>query len=89
MSIIEQLIGKSVEICIGGAITISRKFVPTVSEQEDSYTWYTCVKNKLEQEVVASIVMVHGNSENSDNFLEYAIHHALNGFEAHIIDLKG
>jgi len=33
--------------------------------------------------------MVHGNSENSDNFLEYAIHHALNGFEVHIIDLKG
>lgn len=33
--------------------------------------------------------MIHGNSENSDNFLETAIHHALNDFEVHLCDLKG
>jgi len=38
---------------------------------------------------IASIVMIHGNSENSDNFLETAIHHALNDFEVHLCDLKG
>ena len=37
----------------------------------------------------ASIVVIHGNSENSDNYLELAIHHALNDFEVHLIDLKG
>lgn len=33
--------------------------------------------------------MIHGNSENSDNFLETAIHHALNDIEVHLCDLKG
>jgi len=33
--------------------------------------------------------MFHGNSENSDSFLEVAIHHALNGFEVHLVDFKG
>jgi len=42
-----------------------------------------------EYKPTASICLVHGNSENSDNFIEVAIHHALNGFDCHIIDLKG
>lgn len=33
--------------------------------------------------------MLHGSSESSDNFLEYAIHHALNDFEVHMVDFKG
>ena len=37
----------------------------------------------------ASMVMIHGNSENSDSYLELGMHHALNDFEVHIIDLKG
>tara|TARA_B110000285_G_C14492368_1_gene324531 strand:- start:45 stop:326 length:282 start_codon:yes stop_codon:yes gene_type:complete len=93
MSIIENLVGKSIEFTIGETIKICRKFVRTDGILENSYTLYTSVKKTdqliQEQESHASIVMVHGNSENSDNFLEYAIHHALNGFECHIIDLKG
>ena len=84
MNIIENVVGKSVEFCIGGSIKISRKFIQTEGEDENSYSLYTTVKKKddliHDQDSHASIVMVHGNSENSDNFLEYAIHHALNGF---------
>jgi alpha-beta hydrolase superfamily lysophospholipase len=35
------------------------------------------------------MVMIHGNSENSDNYLELGMHHALNDMEVHLIDLKG
>ena len=72
--------------------------MPTKSHLEGSFTLYTHIAPNSEYEdgkigarsqTKASIVMVHGNSENSDMFLEVGIHHALNGFEAHIIDLKG
>lgn len=60
----------------------------TKSHLENSFTLYTHVYNKADKPK-ASIIMVHGNSENSDNFLEVAIHHALNGFDVHLVDLVG
>ena len=33
--------------------------------------------------------MCHGYGESSDNYLETAIHHAMNGFEVHAIDFMG
>ena len=64
MSIIENLVGKSVEFTIGGSIKICRKFVQTDGILENSYTLYTSVKKTdqliQEQESHASIVMVHG-----------------------------
>jgi hypothetical protein len=73
---------------------ITRKFVPTKSEQENSFSYYTFIrKGRLSDPITtapkASIVMLHGNSENSDNFLELGIHHALNDLEVHMIDLLG
>lgn len=43
-----------------------------------------------EREPFATIAMVHGFAENSNSsFLETAIHHALNGFEVVMVDMKG
>ena len=87
-----------VEIILGGRVKIVRRYVPTKSYLEGSFTLYTHItpNNEYEFETIgtrrstkASIVILHGNSENSDMFLEVGIHHALNGFEAHLIDLKG
>jgi len=35
------------------------------------------------------VVMCHGYGESSDNYLEMASHHAMNGFEVHAIDFMG
>ena len=39
--------------------------------------------------IKATFVIIHGLSENSDLFLESAIQYALNGFDVHLIDLRG
>lgn len=42
------------------------------------------------EDVVASLGLIHGFVQNQNNcFFESAVHHALNGFEVHMIDLKG
>jgi pimeloyl-ACP methyl ester carboxylesterase len=74
---------------IGGEVLVTRKYVSTFSHHENSFTLYSHLRRSGNQKPIASIAIVHGNSENSDNFLEVAIHHALNGFDVHIIDLKG
>jgi len=33
--------------------------------------------------------LVHGYGENSDIFVESALQYALNGFDVHLIDLRG
>ena len=73
---------------------ITRKFLTTKSDQEGSFSLYTFIrKGRLDEDISsnakASMVMLHGNSENSDNYLELGIHHALNDMEVHLIDLKG
>jgi alpha-beta hydrolase superfamily lysophospholipase len=43
-----------------------------------------------QREPFATIAMVHGFCESSNSsFLETAIHHALNGFEVIMADMKG
>lgn len=76
-------------ITLGGEIVLTRKYVATKSHQENSFTLYTHITRVGDAVPHASIALVHGNSENSDNFLEVGIHHALNGFDVHLIDLKG
>lgn len=97
LSIIEKLISSDKDgftIQVGGEILITRKFLPTESDQEGSFSLYTFIRrgrldNDISTSPKASIVMVHGNSENSDNYLEIGMHHALNDLEVHLIDLKG
>lgn len=74
-------------------VMITRQFTPTYCDkQENSFSLYTYVR-KVDQDkdakAHASVVIVHGNSEHSDNFLEVAIHHAMNNLKVHLIDLKG
>ena len=86
-----------------GDILVSREFIPVKDKTNDEcFSFYTFIRRKPAVEAgesqgssrdknkpVASIVIIHGNSENSDNFLEVAFHHALNNIEVHMIDLKG
>lgn len=90
MSIIEH-VSSSEDVSFDlaqGLIRITRKFVTTKSSQENSYTLHTNIC-KRQGQPIASICLVHGNSECSDSFFEVGIHHALNGFDVHMIDLKG
>ena len=97
LSVIEKLISPDKDgftIQVGGEILITRKFLTTKSDQEGSFSLYTFIRRgRLDEDIStnskASIVMVHGNSENSDSYLEIGIHHALNDLEVHLIDLKG
>jgi len=104
LHIVENLLAKDgkIEFNLGKNILVEREFIPVTSfTLEDSFSMYTKVKKtaaaeddsqaegELQKTAFASIVIVHGNSENSDSFLEVAVHHALNNFEVHIIDLKG
>jgi alpha-beta hydrolase superfamily lysophospholipase len=42
------------------------------------------------REPIASIALAHGFAESaSSSFLEMAFHHALNGFEVVMVDMKG
>ena len=55
----------------------------------ESFTYMTRVIDTT-REPVATIALVHGFAENiSSSFLEMAFHHALNGFEVVMVDLKG
>ena len=40
-------------------------------------------------DIIATIAMLHGFAENQNTFFETALHHALNGFEVILIDMKG
>jgi alpha-beta hydrolase superfamily lysophospholipase len=43
----------------------------------------------FDEDLKASIAIVHGFGESSDFFIEPAIQFALNGFDCHLIDLRG
>ena len=46
--------------------------------------------NNIEEgQHIATMAIVHGFAENSDIHLESAIQYALNGFDVHLIDLRG
>lgn len=53
--------------------------------------YHTVVRNTkvTDEEIVASMIMLHGFGESSDFFLEPAINYALNKFDVHLIDLRG
>lgn len=55
------------------------------------FTYHTNIKDVSikEEEIKASMVIIHGYGENSDLFLESAIQFALNGFDCHLVDLRG
>ena len=82
--------GVTIQIC--GNVLLTRKYVDTESQNKQvpgkKFTLYTFVRSK-DKEAKASIIMCHGYGETSDNFLETAIHHAMNGFEVHIVDFMG
>lgn len=55
------------------------------------FALHTNVKDTsyFDEDLKASIAIVHGFGENSDVFLESAIIYALNGLDVHLIDLRG
>jgi alpha-beta hydrolase superfamily lysophospholipase len=55
------------------------------------FTFHTSVIDTSfpSDQIRASIAIVHGFAECSDIHLESAIQYALNGFDVHLIDLRG
>jgi acylglycerol lipase len=72
-----------------GTVQVKRQYVTT--HEQDMYSLYTRVKDTslFEEDFKATVAIVHGFGENSDIFLESALLFALNGFDVHLIDLKG
>ena len=78
-------------------LKMSKKFVKCqdrlstlkVKNPCESFTYMTRVVD-TEKDPIATIAMVHGFCESSNStFLEAAFHHALNGFEVVMVDMKG
>ena len=71
---------------------MTRKYVETNSQNKEvpgkKFSLYSYVRSK-DKEAKATVIMCHGYGESSDNYLETAIHHAMNGFEVHAIDFMG
>ncbi len=55
------------------------------------FTYHTNIRDTTlsDDELKASFCIVHGYGENSDIFLESGLQYALNGFDVHLIDLRG
>lgn len=55
------------------------------------FTYHTTIRDTsiLDKDIKASFAIVHGYGENSDIFLESALQYALNGFDVHLVDLRG
>ena len=78
-----------------GNLKMTRKFIKcqdSISKTkhcEESFTMLTRVVC-VDRDQIATMAMVHGFAENSMlSFLETAMHHALNGFEVFLADMKG
>lgn len=77
---------------IGNKIQVERKYINSGSTKQDmakglgdNFTYYTRVQS-MEQSPVCQIGLVHGFSEESDQWLEVAYQFALNGILVHIVD---
>jgi acylglycerol lipase len=55
------------------------------------FTYHTNIRDITYQDtdLKATMAIIHGYGENSDIFIESAIQFALNGFDVHLIDLRG
>jgi alpha-beta hydrolase superfamily lysophospholipase len=55
------------------------------------FTLHTSLRDStyFDEDLKATFAIVHGYGENSDIFLETALQYALNGFDVHLIDLRG
>lgn len=82
---------------MGESIRVKRSYVITQTNHghdnpsEKMFTFHTSVRdlNVRDENLRATIAIVHGFAENSDIHLESAIQYALNGFDVHLIDLRG
>ena len=74
-----------------GDIKITRKFINSEGNDPFFFSYHTNLKDSrlFEEDLKATIAIVHGFGENSDIFLESAILYALNGFDVHLVDLRG
>ena len=82
-----------------GSIKIRREYVPSqesthhVSHVKTPYmfTFHTNIRNTAlkDEDIIGTLAMLHGFGENSDLFLESGLQFALNGFDVHLIDLRG
>ena len=75
-----------------GTVRVKRHYISF--EQHDTphmLTFYTNIRDTsfLDEDLKASVAIVHGFGENSDIFLETALQFALNGFDVHLVDLRG
>ena len=85
------------EVFVGESIRVKRSYVITQTNHghdnpsEKMFTFHTSVRdlNLRDENLRATIAIVHGFAENSDIHLESAIQYALNGFDVHLIDLRG
>ena len=55
------------------------------------FTYHTNIRDLSieDKNIRATVAIIHGFAENSDIHLESAIQYALNGFDVHLIDLRG
>lgn len=55
------------------------------------FTYHTLLRDTTiqDKDIKATFAIIHGYGENSDIFIESAIQYALNGFDVHLIDLRG
>ena len=72
-----------------GKIKVRKDFVP--SKFANLFYAHTRVVDTsyFEEDLKASLAIVHGFGEDSDVFLEPALNYALNGFDVHLIDMRG
>eukprot|EP00347_Sterkiella_histriomuscorum_P006574 403352255 len=79
------------EIMLGNNLKMTRQFVESHGECKNMFTYHTNLRDITIQEenLKGSFCIVHGYGENSDIHLESAIQYALNGFDVHLIDLRG
>lgn len=79
------------EIMIGSNLRMKRQYLESHGVCKHMYTYHTNLRDITigDDQIRASMCIVHGYGENSDIFIESAIQYALNGFDVHLIDLRG
>ncbi|CDW81614.1 alpha beta fold family protein [Stylonychia lemnae] len=78
------------EIIIG-TLTMKRQYVKSHGLCDNMFSYHTNIRDNTidDDDFKATMAIVHGYGENSDIFLESALQYALNGFDVHLIDLRG
>ena len=74
-----------------GRLLVKRQYVFSSGVCNNMFTYYTNIRDSTvdPSQLRASVCIVHGYGENSDIFLESALQYALNGFDVHLVDLRG